>query len=935
MNPRVRGGSHAGADAPIPAVAPDPNPPRTAARWRIELLGRVRASCGDVELTRFGSRHIAALLARLALFPRRAHSREELVDLLWPDADLDTGRNRLRQALATLRRLLEPPGLGDVLVADRQQVHLNAAAFSCDVAEFEACVARRDAAGALALYAGELLPGHYDEWILDERSRLAGLADGLTLSAPVAAAAAAASPADVRMEITATQRPDRKELLPAFVARFFGREAQRVALGAWLAEQRLVTLIGAGGTGKTRLAAEVARDVRGRFEVVAFVALAECRDAGELGARVRAAVQLPDSADDALEQICLLLEGRAALLVLDNLEQLVDAGAPAWLETLLQRLPCLRVLATSRRALDIDGERLFDVDPLPLPDPAADLAACAANPSVALFVDRAQGVRPGFALTPGNAPDIAALCRELEGVPLAIELAASRAHALSVADMRAQMSQRFALLARKGARAARASRHASLDAALAWSWQLLDPDEQAGLAALSVFRDGWTSAGAAAVWGQGDAADRLARLAQDSLVRCEAVSDGSLRWTLFEMVREFAAERLDAGRRPGLRARHRAWCRAELQRHAGRLPLADVPNLLQALRSALEDGAPRELIELALAAQSHWERRGVAPDVVALWHEALVQVEARHEDGAAEVHAARRLLARVLFGAGDAQRALDLAEHAVRAAGADAALLAAAQAVLIDMHWMRRDRPGDALVRDVEAALALVGEDAATRAELLNLLGQVHVLGRNDPAAAAPCYEAALAQYEALGDVRRAWTVRLGLGLCAQTERRFDAAYAIHARVAEAARDLDDPLLLTDATNNLAVVSAHARRWHEAVQHCRAQLVLATRQYSRFMQVLALWNLAKPLARCRRAEDAARLMAFSAHAWERHFAPLTGADRHFAARLRRLVEAQLGRPRVAELWAAGERLTLAEAVALALDDAPAGVPASRPKAAGR
>ena len=149
VHPGVAGGG-AVARCSNPDVTLDPNPPRTAATWRIELLGRLRASCGDVELTRFGSRHIAALRARLALFPRRAHSREELVDLLWPDADLDTGRNRLRQALATLLRLLEPPGLGDVLIADRQQVRLNPAAFSCDVAEFEACVARRDAAGALA-----------------------------------------------------------------------------------------------------------------------------------------------------------------------------------------------------------------------------------------------------------------------------------------------------------------------------------------------------------------------------------------------------------------------------------------------------------------------------------------------------------------------------------------------------------------------------------------------------------------------------------------------------------------------------------------------------------------------------------------------------------------------------------------------------------------
>lgn len=426
------------------------NPSKTAANWRIELLGGLRASCGDLELTRFGSRKISALLARLAMFPRRSHSREELIDLLWPDADLDTGRNRLRQALATLRRSLEPPGLADVLLADRNTVRLNPVAFHCDVAEFEACVARRDAAGAVTLYAGELLPGHYDEWILKERNRLACLAEDL--GDPVAVPAGAG----LRMQAMQTTRPDRKELLPAFVARFFGRAEQCALLEQMLRTERLITLQGAGGTGKTRLAAEVAQRVRQRFEVVAFVALAECNRADELAARLRAAVQLPDGAGDPWEQLTLLLEGRPALLVLDNFEQLVGQGGPDFLERLLQRLPELRVLVSSRRALDLDGERLFEVAPLPLPAAEGDLVASAANPSVALFVDRARGVRPGFALSAANQVDLVALCRELEGVPLAIELAASRAHALSLADMRAQMSQRFALLARKGARATRA-----------------------------------------------------------------------------------------------------------------------------------------------------------------------------------------------------------------------------------------------------------------------------------------------------------------------------------------------------------------------------------------------------------------------------------------------------------------------------------------------
>ena len=430
--------------APVRAA---PTPSNHAASWRIELLGQLRASSGDLVITQFGSRKVAALLARLALYPKRAQAREELIDLLWPNTDLDTGRNRLRQALFALRRLLEPPGAAQVLILDRSSVRLNPAAFSCDVAEFEVHVRARDGAAAQALYIGELLPGHYDEWIVDERSRLAALADrmvaptdGRTAETTKPAAMAMPDPEPgMRLQPTETLRPDRQELLPAYVARFFGREAQIEQLGQMLKTHRLITLLGPGGSGKTRLAAEVARRRRQAYAVVAFVALAECSRPDELPARLRAALRLPDGQGDAVEQLKLYLHTRPTLLVLDNFEQLVAPGGAQVLEQLLQGLPELHLLVSSRRVLDVDGERSFDVPPLPLPDAGDDLAACAANPSVALFVDRAQGARAGFHLNARNRGDIEALCAALEGVPLAIELAASHAHALSAADMRTQM----------------------------------------------------------------------------------------------------------------------------------------------------------------------------------------------------------------------------------------------------------------------------------------------------------------------------------------------------------------------------------------------------------------------------------------------------------------------------------------------------------------
>ncbi len=963
-----------------------------AATWRIELLGQVRATSGDRVVTQFGSRKVAALLARLALFPKRAHGREELIDLLWPEADLATGRNRLRQALFALRRLLEPPGAAEVMRVDRASVRLNADAFSCDAIEFEACVRAREGAAAQALYVGELMPGFYEEWIDDERARLAALADRVadgvaddgdapepppTQRRP----ASAAEPGTPGMHLQATesQRPDRQELLPAYVARFFGREAEMAQVAQMLQAHRLITLLGPGGSGKTRLAAEVARRCRHAYAVVAFVSLAECTRPDELPGRLRAALRLPGlhgearsesrgDAADAVEQLQLYLHGRATLLVLDNFEQLVAPGGAQVLEQLLHGLPELRMLVSSRRVLDVEGERSFDVAPLPLPTPAppagpgdasADdvsahahahapahalahaLATSAANPSVALFVDRAQGARAGFHLNARNRADVEALCIALEGVPLAIELAASRAHALSVAEMRAQMDERlgqprFGALARKGPRAARAPRHASLDAAIDWSWQLLSAQDQGCLAALSVFREGFSADAAAAVWAgvpaEPGAQEVLARLVSDSLVRSELGPDGTMRYHLFEMVREFVAERVAAADRAALRGRHRAWC-LQLARST-MLPLADVPNLHEALRTSLDDGEPLQALALALATESHWERRGVPPEVRTLWLAALDELRAISSAGTgtaastpaaepAEVQAARCLFARRLYETGDVATAVVLADEAVAAARKDPLRLAPALAVQLRLRWKSRPRGDDGMTDALHRALAMTddGSNPHTRAELLNLLGEVMVLGRNEPEGALPHYEQALALYESLGETRLAWDVRMGQGICAQVQRRFDDAIVMHTAVAQAAERLDDQLLLIDAYNNLCVACTHARRWGDAAQHGRMQLRLATRQYSRYMQVMALWNLALPLARSHQPQAAATALAVSAREWLSHFGALAAGDRRYVLKVRRLVRWQLGEAATVAQWAEAQEMALADGVKTALQEA--------------
>ena len=468
--------------------------------WRIELLGWLRAEQGERVVTRFVTRKTAALLACLALWPRRAHAREELIDRLWPDADLDAGRQRLRQALTSLRRQLEPPGTprGGVLIADRTHCRLNPDAISTDVADFEAACRAGRLSEALAQYHGDLLPGFYEDWISDERERLAARADEIAqrleqsdgdrvlIDPPATAPVIAAATPSVH--------------LPLQFTRFFGREEERARIGGLLSGHRLVTLTGPGGAGKTRLAIEVARRQTERG-LIAFVGLAALTDGTRIAEAAAEALRLPpeDHRPD-LDRLADALAAQPTLLVLDNAEHLAAQAGPMAL-ALLSRVPSLHLLVTSRRRLHIAGERRSSPSlPFRFPRMAAPwsrsrrLTPCGCSWTVR------QAVRPDFQVTARNAADVGALCRRLEGSPLALELAAARAAALVPAQMLDKLAQRFALLATT--RADKDARHRSLWAAIAWSEDLLSAPLRHFWRSLCVFRGSFTAEAAAAVTGE-------------------------------------------------------------------------------------------------------------------------------------------------------------------------------------------------------------------------------------------------------------------------------------------------------------------------------------------------------------------------------------------------------------------------------------------------
>ena len=898
----------------------DPSPPRLAGRWQLALLGRVEARNGDLVITRFNSQPTAALLARLALWPQRTHAREELAELLWPGAAPEAGRNRLRQALSTLKRLLEPPGREGPpsFVADRHGVRANPEALVCDALAFERACRQHRPDEARALYVGELMPGFYADWIQDERRRLADLHEQLPLpQASRPGPPADAAPAPVGSSLPAPAAPPQ---LPAYLTRFFGREAECAQLLDAIGRFPLVTLTGFGGCGKTRLALEVAQRAAG-FDHVAFVPLADCSSVVQAAAQLCTSLHLGASTQDAVDQVAKAFEQRRVLLVLDNFEQLVAGGGDTLVEALLARMPGLHLVVTSRRVLGLSGERELPLAPLPLPEAGLALELLAVNPGAALFVDRARAVRPDFQVTARNHEALAALCRALEGVPLAIELAAARSRAFSLRELHdalvGALGQPLSLLERTGPRAGRQPRHDSLRGAIEWSWRLLDAPQQAFLASLSVFRGSWRAADAAAVCETPQAAERLEALVADSLLGAEQRPDGSLRFRMLALIRDFVAARLAPERARELRQQHRAQVLAGalgLQaRGAAALDADELPNVAQALRSALDDAEPELALTLAVALRSHWDSQGVDPELLALLRRA---VDGARADAPA-LPTACTMLSQLLLVAGEPSGARALAERALVLAEDRAPLRAAALCA-----WVRvladGERRNEGLAERLDEALRLAEGHPDLQAQATGLQGQLAARFDHDPARAEPLFARAAALWLAAGRQREARLLRYDRAICLRETGRLAQALTQAQLCERECVAIGERARAVAAINLQGVVLAEQRRWADALAAYRRCVEEAWRHHLQYWLAFALWNHGRNLARLRQPERAARLMAFSERHWLQHFGPLDAADQRFVRTVRHLVQAQLGRERSETLWFEGAEMPLQQAVAMVL-----------------
>jgi predicted ATPase/DNA-binding XRE family transcriptional regulator len=746
------------------------------------------------------------------------------------------------------------------------------------------------------------------------------------------------------------RRDSRTHNLPVQATTFIGRERQLAALRALLArpEVRVVTLTGPGGIGKTRLALQVAAGLRDDFaQGVYLVPLAPVSDPALVDAMVAQVLGLREAYDQPLREILVgYLRDKEVLLILDNFEQVVSAAPLVGL--LLAASPLLKVLVTSRMVLHVYGEQEFAVPPLALPPlrhlPAIDLLAH--YEAVALFIQRAQLAMADFAVTAENAPAVAEICARLDGLPLAIELAAARVKLLPPQALLLRLDRRFAVLT--GGAHDLPGRQQTLRKTIDWSYNLLDPGEQTLFVWLSVFVGGCTLEAVEDVCARAggvpdDVLDGLSSLLDKSLLSQEEdATRGEPRFLMLETLRAYARERLaQSGAEGALRAAHAAYCLAlaeQAEPHLtgakqatwlGRLE-AEHDNLRAALRWALESEAHLEVgLRMAGAVWRFWYGRGYLSEGRS-WLEGLLGWTGAQESCVV----APAVRAKVLNGAGvlaqlqgDYARATVLLEESValfREVGDTRGSASSLNLLGIVAREQGQYARATVLLEESVALFREVG-DTWGIASSLNLLGTV-ARDQGEYAQATVLNEESLALFREVGDTWGIATAFQNLGLAAHGQGEYARATVLLEEALSLARGVGNPRGIAIALSSLGLVARAQGEYARATVLLKEGLSLLREVGNQRGMVLGLEWLASvalaPETASEVRERTVRLLGAAAALRAAIGVPLppnvnlADHERTVAA-----MRDALGDVSFEVAWVEGQALTLEEAITLALGPA--------------